>query len=68
MAAGYYVVNRHAQLNGDHEVHVRGCNFFPSHYIDLGYHYGCGTAVAVARGYFAQSNGCFWCSRECNTG
>jgi len=68
MAAGYYVVNRIAQNNGDHEVHVAGCHYFPTHRIDLGYHAGCATAVAAARMYFAQSNGCFWCSRECNTG
>ena len=68
MASGYYVVNRIAQANGDHEVHVQGCNYFPSQYISLGYHLGCSSAVAAARTHFAQSNGCYWCSRECNTG
>lgn len=68
MASGYYVVNRVAQANGDHEVHVQGCSYFPAHHVALGYHLGCGSAVAAARAYFPRSNGCYFCSRECNTG
>jgi hypothetical protein len=68
MAAGHYVVNQIAQLNGDHEVHLAGCNFFPSHRIQLGFHFGCASAVAAAKAYFPQSNGCYFCARECNTG
>jgi hypothetical protein len=68
MAAGYYAVNRIAQPNGDHEVHVTGCNYFPAHRIELGFHFGCASAVAAAKVYFSQSNGCYFCARECNTG
>ena len=67
MAAGYYVVNRIAQANGDHEVHLQGCTYFPTSHITLGFHAGCRSAVAQARQTFLQSNGCYWCSNECHT-
>jgi len=67
MAAGYYVVNNVAQLNGDHEVHVYGCAWFPSSFTQLGQHDSCRNAVALAHQYYPRSNGCYWCSNECHT-
>lgn len=67
MSSGQYVVNNHAQLNGDHEVHVQGCTFFPASHIPLGFHSSCRTAVADARRHYRQSNGCAYCARECHT-
>ena len=62
-----YYVNDNAQANGDHEVHREGCNYMPSSRTDLGQHDGCKTAVAEAKKHYRQSNGCYWCSRECHT-
>lgn len=66
--SGYYVVNNVAQANGDHEVHVLGCSYFPTNYSSLGHHASCRTAVALARQqFFAQSNGCYYCANPCHT-
>lgn len=62
-----YYVNDKAQLNGDHEVHVEGCNYMPSNKTYLGDHTNCRSAVQQAKLYYRQSNGCAFCSRECHT-
>jgi hypothetical protein len=62
-----YVVNRNAQSNGDHEVHVQGCRYFPSNYTELGDHSACRTAVAEAKRYYPTANGCATCSSACHT-
>lgn len=66
--ASYYV-NQNAQFNGDHEVHVFGCSFMPQpeNRIYVGEHYTCRAAVAAAKQYYSQSNGCYWCSNPCHT-
>lgn len=64
--ASYYV-NDDPQSNGDHEVHVEGCAYFPSDYTYLGEFSGCGPAVIAAKQKYWQSNGCYWCCRECHT-
>jgi hypothetical protein len=66
----YYYVNDNAQSNGDHEVHTQECSFLPSpaNRRYLGYFLRCQDAVAEARKTYRQSNGCYYCSRECNTG
>ncbi|MBI4932116.1 MAG: hypothetical protein HY841_15265 [Bacteroidetes bacterium] len=65
-----YYVNTHAQANGDHEVHKEGCAWMPheNHKRYLGDFLNCQDAVREAKKIFAQSNGCYYCSRECNTG
>lgn len=63
----FYCVNHAAQPNGDHEVHVLGCNYWPSSNIPLGQHASCSTAVAEAKRYYPRSNGCYWCCRPCHT-
>jgi hypothetical protein len=62
-----YCVNHTAQANGDHEVHKQGCTFWPAYNKDLGEHAACRTAVAQAKQTYRQSNGCYFCSRECHT-
>ncbi|MDZ7840828.1 MAG: hypothetical protein U5R46_08420 [Gammaproteobacteria bacterium] len=64
-----YYVNKNAQANGDHEVHREGCNFFPDpeNRIYLGDFTSCRPAVQEAKKHYRQSNGCFYCSRECHT-
>lgn len=64
-----YYVNRNSQTNGDHEVHKVGCSFFPDagNTIYLGIYADCRPAVVEARRYFAQVNGCYFCSPSCHT-
>ena len=64
-----YYVNKQAQSNGDHEVHKLGCSFMPSveNQLYLGNYATCYEAVREAKKYYYQSNGCYYCSRECHT-
>lgn len=62
-----YVVNTVSQANGDHEVHVEGCAWFPEYVAELGDHAGCATAVAQARNYYGTANGCSYCAPDCHT-
>jgi hypothetical protein len=65
-----YYVNRNAQDNGDHEVHVPSCSFLPDaeNRLFLGEFSSCGPAVTEAKKYYSQSNGCFYCCNACHTG
>ncbi len=64
-----YYVNKNAQDNGDHEVHRQGCEWMPdiSNRIYLGEFGNCKDAVKEAKKIYFQSNGCYYCSRECHT-
>lgn len=65
-----YRVNKIAKSpNYDHEVHKEGCRWWPTaDYIDLGDHPSCYSAVAAAKQYYSDANGCKDCSPECNRG
>jgi hypothetical protein len=64
-----YYVNTNPQANGDHEVHVEGCNFMPhiSNRKYLGVFSSCYPAVKKAKETFPSANGCYYCCRECHT-
>ncbi len=64
-----YYLNNNAQSNGDHEVHIAGCSFFPNwgNVIRLGYHQTCSEAVREAKKHHKQSNGCAYCVSACHT-
>lgn len=62
-----YYVNNQAQSNGDHEVHTSTCSFLPTDKKYLGVFSHCREAVLEAKKTYRQSNGCFFCSRECHT-
>jgi hypothetical protein len=62
-----YYVNNNAQPNGDHEVHKAGCEWMPGNKTALGDHATCHSAVAAAKRIHRQSNGCYYCSRDCHT-
>lgn len=64
-----YYVNKNAQPNGDHEVHKSGCSYLPSenNRYFLGVFSTCHGAVREAKKYYPQSNGCYYCSKECHT-
>lgn len=65
-----YYVNMNAQSNGDHEVHTGTCSFLPNpeNRLYLGEFESCAPAVREAKRRYAQSNGCYYCARACNTG
>lgn len=64
-----YYVNKNAQENGDHEVHVSGCAFIPSveNRIYLGEFSKCQDAVREAKRYYVNVNGCYYCCNSCHT-
>ncbi len=64
-----YYVNKNAQANGDHEVHTGDCNYLPKidNRIYLGEFNKCSDAVAKAKEYYQQSNGCYYCCLACHT-
>lgn len=64
-----YYVNKNAQPNGDHEVHTATCTHLPqeAHRLYLGDFTSCAPAVSAAKTHYRQSNGCYYCSRACNT-
>ena len=64
--ASYYV-NQNAQANGDHEVHVASCSYFPGSAQYLGDYASCHGAVTEARLYYPTANGCYYCCRPCHT-
>ena len=65
----YYYVNKNAQSNGDHEVHKFGCSYIPieQNRILLGDFLNCYDAVRAAKKIYSNSNGCFYCSKDCHT-
>ena len=71
-----YIVNKNAQSNGDHEVHVTPRSSCPSpdyplpqNRVDLGLHATCHEAVQEAkRQGYTLADGCFHCSLPCHNG
>ena len=63
-----YYVNKNAQNNGDHEVHKEGCHRMPEpeNKQYLGNFSTCREAVAEAKKYYTQSDGCYYCIPECH--
>ncbi len=64
-----YYVNDIPQSNGDHEVHVEGCNYayLMIRKTYLGEFDSCEDAVSVAKRRYPAANGCFYCCRPCHT-
>lgn len=67
----HFIVNVHAQSNGDHEVHnaTKNCKYLPllHNQLDLGLHNGCAGAVKKAKESYPRSNGCYYCANRCHT-
>jgi hypothetical protein len=66
--ASYYV-NKNAQSNGDHEVHVTGCSHpaDANNRLQLGFHVNCQSAVQEAKKTYSTANGCRHCCEPCHT-
>lgn len=64
-----YYVNKNAQANGDHEVHVDTCVYLPlpANRTYLGIYSSCAPAVTQAKTIYRKSNGCYTCCRACHT-
>ena len=66
----HYYVNKQAQPNGEHEVHVPRCAYLPEG--DNGLHLGsftnCADAIRAAQAHYAKVNGCPVCCSDCHTG
>lgn len=65
-----YYVNKNAQENGDHEVHVVECTKEPvtneENRYYLGFFLNCRLAVEEARKIFPTADGCYYCVEECH--
>lgn len=63
-----YYVNKNAQSNGDHEVHVTGCSWMPKpeNRIYLGDFTSCSPAVKEAKKTYTKADGCAKCSPTCH--
>jgi hypothetical protein len=62
-----YYVNTEAQHTGEHEVHEKGCSYFPRNAKYLEIFSDCHGAVKKAREYYNKVDGCFYCCRDCHT-
>ncbi|PZW40462.1 hypothetical protein LX95_01525 [Mesonia algae] len=64
-----YYVNKNAQTNGDHEVHIESCSHLPNdkNLILLGKYSNCDSAVQKSKEYYNQTNGCYYCCLPCHT-
>ena len=64
-----YYVNDTAQTSGEHEVHSDGCPYLPyvTSKTDLGHFYSCQPAVAKAKEFYNNVDGCATCSPACHT-
>jgi hypothetical protein len=60
-----YLVDLYPDEHGDHVVHREGCARRPTFPLNLGHHTTCHEALVKARKYFARSNGCLQCTRDC---
>lgn len=64
-----YCMNKNAQTNGDHEVHIEGCSWLPhpENRLWLGDFSSCHGAAAKAKQYDSMADGCKHCSLPCHT-
>jgi hypothetical protein len=63
----HYYVSQHANSNGDHEVHRKGCPYRPRGVEArlVGVFNCCGPALDAARQHYRQVNGCYHCAHHC---
>lgn len=64
-----YYVNKNAQANGEHKVHRSDCDYLPNQKNRryLGEFSNCAGAVQEAKKTYPTTDGCAYCSAECNT-
>jgi len=64
-----YYVNKNAQDNGDHEVHLESCSWLPDsdNRQYLGEFENCALAVEEAKKTYSTADGCAHCIPSCHT-
>jgi len=64
-----YYVNKNKQSNGDHEVNLSDCKYFPDaeNRKYLGQFDNCADAVKESKKTYPQSNGCKTCCPTCHS-
>lgn len=64
-----YYVHKYTDTQGDHEVHVEGCQKIPlpENRIYLGEFSNCDEAVREAKKHRSPVNGCYYCCNLCHT-
>jgi hypothetical protein len=64
-----FYVNKNAEFDGFHEVHVSDCaqGAAPEYQLDLGWYLTCKEAVVEAREIFEKVDGCAYCCEGCHT-
>jgi hypothetical protein len=65
----YYYMNKNSQSNGDYEVHTAECAHLPKpeNQLYLGNFDNCRDALAKARKYEWEADGCAYCCKPCHT-
>jgi len=65
----HYYVNKQAQPNGEHEVHVPRCTYVAEgeDAVHLGTFVNCKEALQAAHAYYEKVNGCAWCCQDCHS-
>jgi hypothetical protein len=63
-----YVLNSRPQPTGEHEVHTTTCSHVPrlENRIPLGSHTDCHGAMAQARRFYTNVDGCYFCCNPCH--
>ena len=58
-----YTINKHAQNNGDHEIHKSGCSHepLPRNRVDLGYQIDDFSALNAGKRIYQKADGCVHC-------
>ena len=62
-----YHVNNNQQDTGEHEVHEKGCSWFPSNTTYLGTFSHCKEAVEKAKNIYSNVDGCKHYCPDCHT-
>ncbi len=65
----FYYLNNNLQPSGEHEVHVEGCSWLALAHSTtfLGNFLSCQSAIAAARNYRWNVDGCYYCCENCHT-
>ena len=65
----HYYVNKNADHQGNHEVHIPSCGHFPNaeNRVYVGYFSNCTDAVNKAKETYPTADGCKHCIPTCHT-
>lgn len=63
-----YYLNKNAQDNGDHEVHIESCKWLPEPHnrLELGEFSDCAQAVKKGKEQYPTADGCAKCIPSCH--